>query len=437
MPDVFISYKHRLRSRVDEIATALKALGLDVWYDEGLTSGDDYAGAISEQLRAARCVVVAWSPDVFPPADKHGWVRGEAQKGRDRDVLVAIMLEPTDLDPPWNTVQYENLADWTPDTDDRTNWRRTLRAIGSLVGRPGLAEFDRAQAAGTATALTDWAREFSEDPLVPAVWQKIEELEIAATRERLRAERERKKPDVAPPPLKVEIPQPKAQPKSEPVIEQAPPAPPQSKIEPQPAPSPSALPSFPWLPLVLGTLVNIIGAVVGSVMMVQIGLSATGTLIIFGGPVAGTLIQLVALRYVGLVKTIGAAIIAFVASAVGFALALLFMFIGLEPLNYNYSDPGWVQILVGLVFGGVPLLGALIGVNIVARRGASTDALFKIVLVAATTGLIIGFASMLDGFSILRSDPGFVSLAALWHIGYAIGVVWVLAPVQARSASSM
>jgi hypothetical protein len=34
MTDVFISYKHRMRPKVDLIARELKALGLTVWYDE-------------------------------------------------------------------------------------------------------------------------------------------------------------------------------------------------------------------------------------------------------------------------------------------------------------------------------------------------------------------------------------------------------------------
>ena len=43
MTDVFISYKRRLRPRVEEIATALRALGVTVWYDAALEAGTSFS----------------------------------------------------------------------------------------------------------------------------------------------------------------------------------------------------------------------------------------------------------------------------------------------------------------------------------------------------------------------------------------------------------
>jgi hypothetical protein len=438
MPDVFISYKHRLRERVDAMAEALAALGLDVWYDKGLIAGDDYAAAISEKLRASKCVLVAWSPDAFPPRDRHGWVRGEAQIGRNRDVLIAVMLEPTDLDPPWNTVQYENLVEWTSETDDRASWRGMLRAIGGFVGRPGLAEFDQARAAGTATALTDWAREFAEDPLANAVWEKIKELEVAATLERVRLDRERKKPEVTPPPLRVDIPRP-SEPK---VIAPATPpastttAPPQSQPRPEIPLQPAVAAPINWVPLIIATIVNIAGTIACSFAVRNFGSSPAAPYVIFGGPVAGTLIHLAALYRMQLASFVGLVVI-FGMTAIGFAVALLFMFSGLDAIDYNYSDPGWMEIVVGLVFGGLPLLGALTGVAIVAGRWASSSAWAKIVGVAIVTSLLIGIGALFNGFSIVRTAPSFPSLAAIWQIGYALGVAWLLASPQRRSASTI
>ncbi|HWA17443.1 MAG TPA: toll/interleukin-1 receptor domain-containing protein [Devosia sp.] len=198
MTDVFISYKHRMMPRVAEIAAALRELGLDVWYDAGLVSGSDYADAISKHLRAAKCVLVCWTNDAFPHGgDKNGWVRGEAEKGRDRDVLVAVMLEETDLDPPWNMVHYERLIDWTPASTDRAVWQRVLNAIGALVGRPGLGEYDRASRAASSAELSDWARSHGDDPLAAGARIRAKELYLAEAAARFEAEEAGQAEDVA------------------------------------------------------------------------------------------------------------------------------------------------------------------------------------------------------------------------------------------------
>ncbi|MEQ1770287.1 MAG: TIR domain-containing protein [Devosia sp.] len=177
MTDVFISYKHRLKPRVEAIASALSGLGLDVWYDAGLLSGSDYSGEIAKYLRAARCVLVCWSDDAFPHGgDEKGWVRGEAEKGLERDTLVAVTLEPTDLDPPWNMVHYETLTDWAPASENRDAWQRTLAAIGAKVGRPGLGDYDKAQYVGTSEALAQWARQNEGDMLAIIAKARAKEL---------------------------------------------------------------------------------------------------------------------------------------------------------------------------------------------------------------------------------------------------------------------
>ena len=189
MTDVFISYKHRMIGRVAPIAEALRSLGLEVWYDAGLVSGSDYADAIAKHLRAARSVLVCWTDDAFPHGgDKNGWVRGEAEKGRERNTLVAVMLEETDLDPPWNMVHYERLTEWTPQSTDRGSWQRVLSAIGALVERPGLGDYDKALQAGTSTALSDWARTYASDPLATAARARAKELYLAEAAAKFEAE---------------------------------------------------------------------------------------------------------------------------------------------------------------------------------------------------------------------------------------------------------
>ena len=42
MTDVFISYKRRTRPKIEQIAAALEALGLDVWFDANLEAGSSF-----------------------------------------------------------------------------------------------------------------------------------------------------------------------------------------------------------------------------------------------------------------------------------------------------------------------------------------------------------------------------------------------------------
>lgn len=185
MTDVFISYKRRLRPRVDKIAAALRALGLEVWYDAGIVPGASFSAEIAAQLKAAKAVLVCWSPDVFEQENgQASWVLAEATMGRDRRVLVPVKLEETLLEPPWNILHHEDLINFDPEdpSSDRTAWQQVLLAIGQHAGRPGLTEFDRAFHAPGITPLRKWAQQYPDDPLARGAWDEIERREVAPGR---------------------------------------------------------------------------------------------------------------------------------------------------------------------------------------------------------------------------------------------------------------
>jgi len=58
MTDVFISYKREDEARVAPIVEGLRAAGLSVWWDRDISGGEAWRQSISEQLEAARCVIV-------------------------------------------------------------------------------------------------------------------------------------------------------------------------------------------------------------------------------------------------------------------------------------------------------------------------------------------------------------------------------------------
>jgi hypothetical protein len=153
MTDVFISYKRRMRPRVEQIAAALEALGLEVWFDANLAAGSSFNAEISERVRTAKCVLVCWTNEAFAHGgDKNGWVVGEATIARERGVLVPVLLERADLDPPWNTLHTESLIGWSPDAPDQSAWQRVVAAIGKMVGRADLASAESAAPSTAAPA---------------------------------------------------------------------------------------------------------------------------------------------------------------------------------------------------------------------------------------------------------------------------------------------
>src|SRR5262245_32909407 len=105
MADVFISYKREERESVRLIADRLRALKLDVWFDEKLRAGGSFDEEIAAQLTAAKAVIVCWTPAAYASE----WVRGEAAKAHELGKLVACFLERTNLMPPFNLTQTENL----------------------------------------------------------------------------------------------------------------------------------------------------------------------------------------------------------------------------------------------------------------------------------------------------------------------------------------
>src|SRR5690349_3855580 len=103
MADVFISYKRDERDAVERIAHKLRAVGLDVWFDAGMTAGDSFSDEIDREARAARAILVCWSPT----ARESRWVKAEAMIGFEQDKLAAAYVAgPDGFSPPtpFNTV---------------------------------------------------------------------------------------------------------------------------------------------------------------------------------------------------------------------------------------------------------------------------------------------------------------------------------------------
>jgi hypothetical protein len=142
MTDVFISYKREERDKVILVADRLRALGLDVWFDARLTTGHHFDREIDDHVRTAKCVLVCWSPAALTS----DWVRSEAAIGRERGVIVPVLVEACSPPVPFNTMQTESLIGWSGD-GEHDGWQRIISRIGALTDRPNLADAERERGA--------------------------------------------------------------------------------------------------------------------------------------------------------------------------------------------------------------------------------------------------------------------------------------------------
>ena len=130
MSEVFISYKQEERETMLPIAQKLRSLGVSVWFDAELQPGRSFSQEIMHHIEACKAQIVCWSPAAIASE----WVRGEADIGRQRGVLIAVLIEPCRLMPPFNMLHAENLVGWRGD-QNHSGWQKVLLAVSHHLGR--------------------------------------------------------------------------------------------------------------------------------------------------------------------------------------------------------------------------------------------------------------------------------------------------------------
>ncbi len=129
MSDIFISYARSTEAEARAIAEALRALGYGVWRDDELPAHRAYGDVIEERLKAAKAVVVIWSPE----AVKSHWVRAEADWAREAGTLVQLTLSGANPPMPFNQIQCADMAGWKGEAD-HPGWCKVVASIAEMVG---------------------------------------------------------------------------------------------------------------------------------------------------------------------------------------------------------------------------------------------------------------------------------------------------------------
>jgi TIR domain len=127
--DVFISYSHQDREVARRYADALSAVGLSVWWDDHLRSGEAFDERIEAALRAAKAVVVLWSKTSVASR----WVRAEATLADRNKTLVPVMIEPCERPIMFELSHTSELGHWQGDAGDAA-WHAFLGDVRRMVG---------------------------------------------------------------------------------------------------------------------------------------------------------------------------------------------------------------------------------------------------------------------------------------------------------------
>lgn len=136
--DVFISYKREEYQRVDQLASILREIGLTVWHDASLVSGDAWQIRIDEKAHVCRSLVLCWTRE----AGKSKYVKREAQIGMKRGVLTPVQFGPSRLPFAYRRLNFADMSNWNGEVH-HPSVRKLVGGIAKLISdKPILSYLD-------------------------------------------------------------------------------------------------------------------------------------------------------------------------------------------------------------------------------------------------------------------------------------------------------
>jgi len=130
MADVFVSYARSDKARVAPVVAAIEAQGWSVWWDPEIDAGQQFDAQIEAALKAARAVLVVWTPTSVSSR----WVRGEAREAADRGTLVPVRFENASLPMDVRAIHTTDLDGWDEDTGSKP-FQALLRSLSAMIAR--------------------------------------------------------------------------------------------------------------------------------------------------------------------------------------------------------------------------------------------------------------------------------------------------------------
>ena len=129
MADIFLSYARPDRDKVRGLVPILEAQGWSVFWDAAIEPGQRWDNLIAAELESARCVIVIWTQSSV----LSDWVKDEANRGREREVLVPVSIDGTRAPLGFRHVQVESIGDWSSPQSEQA-LQRFLGGVRRIVG---------------------------------------------------------------------------------------------------------------------------------------------------------------------------------------------------------------------------------------------------------------------------------------------------------------
>jgi hypothetical protein len=105
MAAIFVSYKMEDRPRVAHLVAALRAAGLETWWDQDIPAGGGWRETIAAQLDEAGLCVCAWSRESTGPRGR--FVREEAERAAGRGAYLGVLIDP--VLPPFGFAEWQSI----------------------------------------------------------------------------------------------------------------------------------------------------------------------------------------------------------------------------------------------------------------------------------------------------------------------------------------
>ena len=113
--EIFLSYAHEDKDKVETILHALRERGFPVFIDQDMASGAEWEKVLEAKLQAVFGVVVVWSSH----AVKSKWMPIEVAAGLAKDRLFPILIERgVTLPSSFAHKHAADLSDWNGDSRD-------------------------------------------------------------------------------------------------------------------------------------------------------------------------------------------------------------------------------------------------------------------------------------------------------------------------------
>jgi hypothetical protein len=129
MPDIFISYAHEDERRIQHLACTLEDQGWSVFWDRRIPAGQTWRSHIDKAISDARCMIVAWSNYSIDSS----WVCEEAEDGKQRGILIPILLDSVQPPIGFRSIQAADLTDWQPGCNSPC-FEQLLYDLNSVLG---------------------------------------------------------------------------------------------------------------------------------------------------------------------------------------------------------------------------------------------------------------------------------------------------------------